>query len=185
MKHARDFLALTLSVTLAGALWASTGSAAGGGDTFAFCLCTHGSPCDNEDDDSGCLNSAGVGGTLTASGSASLAADDLFLMASDLPLMFNTSLLIASPQLELRTPFGSSLLCVGNPLGRIQVTGGFEPLTFGPVLSSINNSTASFSASAGDTIYMQAWYRDIGSPQACGIWQPWGLTNGIAANVAN
>lgn len=183
MKRLRTILAVTLLATLVGAPRAGSASAAAGSDAFAFCLCSHASPCDNEDADSGCLNSAGIGGTLSFSGSTSVAADDLFLSASDLPLLFNTALLIASPNQKLPTPFGAALVCVGDPLGRIQVAGGFEPVPFGPVVSSINDSSAAFTVGAGDTVYLQAWYRDIGSNQPCGAWQPWNMTNGIVANL--
>jgi len=45
----------------------------------AYCFCADGDPCGNPDGDGGCRHSGGTGALLTATGSASVAADDLVL----------------------------------------------------------------------------------------------------------
>jgi hypothetical protein len=109
----------------------------------------------------GCANSTGAGALLQASGSASVAADDLVfhglqLRPNALSILVQGSLVIAP------VPFGDGLRCVGGTLKRLDVAaadagGG---VTFGPGLAATGGWTG------GSTFAFQAYYRDPFGP--CG-----------------
>ncbi len=118
-------------------------------------------PCSNPGTGSeGCANSMGTGGLLEASGSRSLAADDL---------TFNASLLIPGRRAILfhaDAPWGGQsgfrgdgLLCVGGSLVRLGVAtvdlSGMVSLPSRPRLDRTNWWP-------GETRYFQLWYEDRG-----------------------
>ncbi|HVS18057.1 MAG TPA: hypothetical protein VMT18_05610, partial [Planctomycetota bacterium] len=74
----------------------------------ASCTCPLASaPCGNDDDAAGCANSTGAGGTLTAGGTTSVFADDLSLVATQLPTnQFGIVFMGTSPA---SAPFGDGL----------------------------------------------------------------------------
>jgi hypothetical protein len=122
----------------------------------------------------GCANSTGAGAVLTASGSTSLAADDLGFDA--------TGLLPAQPALLFvgenavnggnGIAFGDGLRCAGLNVVRLGVMlpDAAGAASWGPGLGALGGW------SSGDTRYFQAWYRDpIGSPCGAGF----NLSNGM------
>lgn len=116
----------------------------------------------------GCANGTGSGATLAVSGSTSLSAADLSLVASGL-VPGNAGLFFqGSAQLNagLGTPFGDGLFCAGGTIVRLEarVANG----------SGVAGTTLDIGAlggvGAGDVRYYQIWYRDpVGTP--CGSGQ--------------
>ena len=153
-------------------------------DTWQFCLCASQAPCGNVSAETGCVNGSGVGASLTATGTTSLAADDLVLSATGLPALLpgqaNFGLLLMNDAVS--TPFGSlgGVLCIGPGVSRVDIKGtpGGQPMTFGPIVSSVANSFWSpTDFGAGEAWYFQTWYRDP-TPQGCSIAN---FTNGVGA----
>jgi hypothetical protein len=128
-------------------------------------------PCGNEarGPGLGCRHFAHGGATLAASGSASVAADDLVLTALALPGHQN-GLLFVSPNLIAAVPLGDGLRCLAGPVSRFPVrnSGQLGTFTEGPGLASW--SLANFGAPnhflPGRTLAFQAWFRDGFGP--CG-----------------
>ncbi|MFT7678274.1 MAG: hypothetical protein ACI8QC_002260 [Planctomycetota bacterium] len=142
-------------------------------------------PCGNEDPSAGCGNSGldglvSTGGLLTvASGTASIAADDLVLRSSGLGtgqfgLMF-TSLV------STRVPFGAGVRCIDGPFYRYPLlpTNPAGELDLGPG-QVIGISQSAFGplgqVASGATWNYQAWYRDPFGP--CGA--TFNTTNALA-----
>ena len=110
----------------------------------------------------GCANSTGSGSILAASGSASIAADDLLLNAGQLPpnkpvLLFAGSTMING---GLGVVFGDGLRCAGGTLRRLGVrtSDALGAATWGPNIASASGWNS------GDTRYFQVWNRDPGGP---------------------
>ena len=119
----------------------------------------------------GCKNSTGQGGVLSASGSSSWAADDLVLLASNLPPAVVTVWIMAPAATQ--TPLSDGNLCVAN--GHLKIIrftpqlsspGGLSVLGPGIVQTSIDHPVDVAEIFQGDTWHFQAYYRDPGSP--CG-----------------
>jgi hypothetical protein len=125
----------------------------------------------------GCSNSRGMGAVLTATGSVSVAADDLVLSASRM-LYSKTAILMEGlgPVMRGGAPFHDGLLCLTSPIQRvgIAVSDGNGIATFAPGLASANGWLA------GSTRYLQVWYRD--KPFPCGTGS--NLTQAIAVELA-
>jgi plastocyanin len=137
------------------------------GPGLPFCFCSPLGPCSNRDYGAGCTWVGNDrGGRLLASGSSSVAADDLVLRTDLLPPNRACLYFRGTSQLG-QTPMGEGWRCIGGPLLRFgaQVSSPNGVLALGP---GIVASTASSSAPilAGQTWYFQAWYRDPGG--ACG-----------------
>lgn len=125
-----------------------------------------GCPCGNVGGaDEGCANSTGAGASLAQEGSLSVSADDLKFNAAGL-VPSQPALLFAgdnSINAGSGVLFGDGLRCAGGSVLRLGVStpdaGGNA--SWGPgVISGAGWA-------AGDTRYLQAWYRDpVGSP--CG-----------------
>ncbi len=150
-------------------------SCAGDGESGVAC------PCGNESLEGageGCRNSQGHGAVLYATGSASLAADDLVLRAFHArphqPALFVQGVPTAGQ------PFSDGLLCLGNPSERLDwrtldVAGAADSL--GTSIASAGNVLA-----PGTVRGYQLWYRDpalsvcgTGSSFSSGVvitWQP-------------
>ncbi len=125
----------------------------------------------------GCANSAGNGALLDASGSTSVAADDLVLVASGLPASSPTLFFQGTTQVNggSGTMFGDGLRCVGGAIVRLGVhaaSGGVA--TDGPGLA------AHGAWSAGQNVQFQAWYRNVIGPCASG----YNLSNGLSITFA-
>ena len=133
---------------------------------LAYCLGEGACAC-GEDRLAGCANSTGAGARLAATGSASVAADDLVLRASGLP-PHAFGIVFAGPT-AIELPFGDGQRCVGGPLVRfpLRSADAAGDLAEGPaVLSWVG-------AASGDTQHFQCWYRD---PMGC---------TGAAFNLSN
>ncbi|MCB9913551.1 MAG: hypothetical protein H6828_00210 [Planctomycetes bacterium] len=168
-------------------LWATVVAASGplaAGDSIGtvFCTCHDGmaAPCAVPADDTGCVNSTGVGATLLGSGSADAGADDLVLTVSNLnPGQFGI-VFVGGGQLLL--PFGDGVRCVSPgpraisrfPAHQSDASGAFHE---GPglVAWSQTHFVPSMHFTAGCTYFFQGWYRDAGGP--CGT--TFNLTNGL------
>lgn len=120
-------------------------------------------------------NSTGVGATLEAFGDPLRAADNLTLIASDLPpntfLLFITSLTSGSSP----GPGGSmGTLCVGGSIGRFVAPGQIRRSEQNGVaslqidLDELPQGVGTVSGQAGQTWHFQGWYRDLvgGMPTA-------------------
>jgi hypothetical protein len=125
----------------------------------------------------GCANSTGSGSALAGSGSGSVAADDLTLLASNaIPgqpgLFFQGNNAINGGS---GVVFGDGLRCSGNTVIRLQVA---VPDAAGDAQTTVAIAAAG-GASAGDTRTYQYWYRDPGgSPCGAGF----NLTNGYSVD---
>lgn len=121
----------------------------------------------------GCANSTGAGGLLSASGSSSVAADDLVFHASQLVPVQPGLFFAAENAINggNGVPFGDGLRCAGVGVVRLGVKtpGASGSLSFGPGLGA-NGSWV-----AGDVRRFQLWYRDTVGPCAGGF----NLTNGV------
>jgi len=121
----------------------------------------------------GCANSGGTGGLVWASGSDSVAADDLTFSASGL-LPLQPALLFAGHNAingGNGIPFGDGLRCAGQSVVRLGVETP-DPngdADWGPGLGALGGWIS------GDTRYFQVWYRDPGGPCGSGF----NLTNGV------
>jgi sugar lactone lactonase YvrE len=139
-------------------------------------------PCSNGGDGtSGCANSTGAGGTLSASGSPSLLNDTLVLTAGGLvpmkPCLFFSGANRVNGGAGL--PFGDGLRCAGFEAVRIQVTdvnAAGEATT--SVEVSTNGQAYAHTIDVGETVNYQCWYRDEATVSPCG--NSFNTTNGYS-----
>lgn len=142
-------------------------------------------PCGNDDSRRGCGNRGfdgdpSTGADLVASGSPSIAADDLALTVRGVaPDAFGV-LFVGTGRAE--TPRGDSKLCLGGTLRRFPV---FQADVFGEAEVGPGGIVAVASGLAGgltpgETLYFQAFYRDFGGPCGAGF----SLTNGVSVTWA-
>jgi hypothetical protein len=101
-------------------------------------------------------NSVGAGASMSATGSDSVGANNLVLLAGPVP--DQPGIFFYGPD-QVQTPFGNGFQCVGGNLSRLDVE-----LGAGGVLShSLNNTlppTMAGLITPGSTWHFQAWYRD-------------------------
>lgn len=105
-------------------------------------------------------NSSGAPATLSATGSTSIAASDLTLVASNVPE--STFGLFYFGAATISVPLGNGLRCVDGVLGRYPV--------IGPTVGSIQsqpvqtpNLPGGTLVQSGDTLHFQFWFRDVAS----------------------
>jgi hypothetical protein len=136
-------------------------------------------PCGNTDPTAGCANSTGAGALLDGSGTASIASDDLVLLASNMPTGETATLFSADNALLscLGRAFGDGLRCAGVNSLRLATStvGATGDITFGPGLIALEDSPF-----PGQTRRYQVWYRDPAGP--CGFLH--NQTNGYAVTYA-
>jgi len=113
---------------------------------------------------SGCENSTGFGGTLGATGDASVTGDTIVFHGSNLPtqpgLYFQGNNATNSGN---GNPFGDGLRCAGGNVKRLQVrfsTGGSSQTTV-PIAATAGN------VNAGSVKRYQLWYRDPSTSAPC------------------
>ena len=158
--HTNELFGMAVSVEgssiLIGAPW-DDDQAEDAGSTYAF-------------DAEGCLpcpppvtyctsspNSAGAGALIDWSGSTSIAANDGFLHASDLPVPTAGIFLFGS--MRDQVPFGNGVLCVGGTLKRLDPV---QSDAGGRVSFHLDHSSLPPGTIVpGDTRYFQLWYRDV------------------------
>ena len=113
-------------------------------------------------------NSTGVPGSITASGSTSVATNDLTLRAADLPLQQFGIFVTSQTQGFVVGAGGTSNgnLCLGGTIGRftnpnqIGSTGANGEFALTIDLAAIPAGSSFVSAAAGETWNFQAWHRD-------------------------
>lgn len=125
-------------------------------------------------------NSTGDHGRLVASGSPSLAANDLTLHASHLPPNSAAFFLVGTSAGFVANAGGSQgNLCLGGQIGRavggvIANTGSGRRAQVAVGLGSLPSPTGVFAASVGQTLSFQCWHRDgVGGTATSN------LTNGV------
>ena len=147
---------------------------------FCFCPAPLG-PCGNNDATAGCRNSTGVGGLLSASGTSSVASDNLVLTATQLPL-FKSGLLFQGATAIAGIPFFDGRRCVGAPIFRYLGTnsGAVGSVSYGPglVAYSVANFPVVGWITIGSTWNFQYWHRDTALP--CGTKA--NVTNAVAVS---
>jgi hypothetical protein len=142
---------------------------------YGFCVS---GPCGNDYAAAGCLNSTGVGASIVASGTSSVAADDLFVTMTGLPA-FEFGLFYNGPGAVSGFAFGDGLRNVVGSVNRfpIQNSGSGGAISFGPVVGHANASfPVGGQISAGATWHFQGWFRDPAG--ACG--SSFNLTHGLS-----
>lgn len=113
----------------------------------------------------GCVNSAGRGAVLAASGSTSVAADDLAFQMVQGPGPSPALLFVGTQQVSGGSgiAFGDGLRCAGGSIRRLSV----QVLDASGSASWAAGLAARGEWTAGDVRVFQSWYRDVlGSP--CG-----------------
>jgi hypothetical protein len=146
----------------------------------AFCFCPAPlGPCGNNDPTAGCANSTGVGGLLAASGTGSVALDNLVLGATQLPPL-RPGLLLQGATAIPGVAFFDGRRCVSSPIFRHAPvsTGAAGTATYGPGLAAwtVANFGPAGWITPGSTWNFQFWHRD--APAPCGTRA--NLTNAVA-----
>jgi hypothetical protein len=113
----------------------------------------------------GCLNAVATGGKLRAQGHASLASDDVVLLASGMPS--TVCLFFQGTDGIPGVPFGDGLFCVGGTIMRlsVQIASAGDVSIPGPGDSALSIQGALPSATPSSRTY-QVWYRDA-DPSFC------------------
>jgi len=124
-------------------------------------------PCGNDDPGAGCINGSGAGSLLSASGTNSVALDDLVLTTESLPASSLAMVFMGMGQAS--PPFGNGLRCVvGHTyrLGPPRSSGPSGVLTLGPGIVAASCTSAPGCIAPLTTWRFQTWHRDAGGP--CG-----------------
>lgn len=140
-------------------------------------------PCGNGVPDAGCTNSSGLGGRLTATGSNSIAADDLVFLGTQLPK--NAVTLVALATGQAQKSFADGMLCLGDAVWRLpqHLNSGHSGTATYSGIAGMILVQAHFPLTPGDTLHFQIWNRDMPSNQTpCGGGA--NLTNGYTVTFA-
>jgi hypothetical protein len=149
-------------------------------DARQYGHCASGAPCGNTSRHGGCVNSTGVGATLAAAGSSSVAQDELYFEARNLQPGKSAMLFMALGQGQailgdgLRMVTASGVGFFRYPLRQSGVDGSFFE---GPGLVALSQQRFPPQGHLlpGSLWNFQCWYRDAGGP--CG--QGTNLTNAL------
>ena len=129
-------------------------------------------PCgNNSSEESGCVNSSGLGAILSADGDATVGADSLVLRIEQAPAA-TPGLFFSAPNPSGGSLFGDGELCVSGPILRLQVA--FTDAA-GSAASTASLSTIEGLA-GGELRHYQYWYRDVAGPCSQGF----NTSNGLA-----
>lgn len=120
-------------------------------------------------------NSTGIGGTIGAQGTAAVAANDVTLVASNVPQgqfgIFLTS------RTQGMAVVGAGTLCLGGSIGRfaapaeIQMADAAGTFRLRLDLLAVPQGSARIAVLAGETWHYQAWYRDVPAAGGFGFTQ--------------
>ncbi|MGK0480829.1 MAG: hypothetical protein ACJAQ3_000797 [Planctomycetota bacterium] len=110
-------------------------------------------------------NSSGASASLRATGSPAASANDLGILASDLPPSSFGFFIASDTQAFVMNPGGSQgHLCVGGAVGRfigqIQSSGAAGSISLAVDLTQIPQPTGPVTGMVGDTWNFQCWFRD-------------------------
>lgn len=147
-----------LAIGLSLAFLAPSSQASDPGTAYCFGV---GCPCGNDDAAGGCVNSSGFGALLSASGTNSVAAEDLNFHGTRMPVNAVTIVITAPDQQAL--PFKDGKLCVAGPLTRLfkhNNTGQAGAIDFQDVLAGFKLNAQPKLFAAGETANFQLWFRD-------------------------
>ncbi len=131
-----------------------------------YCYCAAAlAPCGNGFPSAGCRNSTGIGALLSSSGSSSVAADNLVLTVTGMPL-FQPGIIYMGNVMVGPLPFGDGLRCVGGAVTRFPVmfSGATGSISIGPGIIGAGAPIAPFSI-----WNFQGWYRDPVGPCGTGF----------------
>ena len=103
-------------------------------------------------------NSVGSGALMCSTGSASVAANDLVLVCSGLPVN-QFGIFFYGPN-QIQAAFGNGFRCVGGSTQRLPVLSSRGTGTLSYALDNTNPPSASGQISAGQQWNFQCWYRD-------------------------
>lgn len=144
-----------------------------GDGTGTACPCGNASPVGTN---AGCLNSSGVGGKLTASGTPSIASDSVQLSGSQMPdsptLYFQGTTQVAGGS---GTVFGDGLRCTGGTISRLGTKTNTAGSSQYPTAGDSSISVRGLVVVPGIRTY-QAWYRNAASFCTPSTYN---LTNGV------
>jgi len=105
------------------------------------------------------FNSTGSAAILSATGSTSVAANQLTLHTTSLPA--NTfGLFFYGPQ-AIQQPFGDGIRCVGGSVARLAAVNSGAGGAFSSPVDFANPTSPAGAIAPGDTRYFQTWFRDV------------------------
>ena len=110
-----------------------------------------------------------TGARIEASGSTSIAAQSLALVASGIPPGKSGIFLVGSGTAQ--TAFGDGYLCIANPIARLSapiIAGGSGDLTLAVLPLSGPLGTGPLAVTPGATRHFQLWFRDPQGPGGTG-----------------
>jgi len=155
---------------------ASTAQAGGTEPGQAYCFGVS-CPCGNDDGTAGCVNSTGVGASMTATGSTSVSADDLAFHVTNAATTANGTFYMGTEAAVMSV--GDGLRCAGGQTFRFpghQNSGHAGTYTYDHLVGQTPHLIA-----PGTTWYFQAFYRDVPVGQSpCGNFPHGNLSNGYS-----
>jgi len=125
-------------------------------------------PCAPGTSTTGCGNSAGPGLGLEAFGSTSITARDVRLHLRGLPPSPAGPLQPVSTDPSIFLVSSANAFPIGQPLGG-SLLALRPPLQRGPFLFNLDDHSVWTTYSAGQTVYLQVWYREFDPFTGCGL----------------